>query len=133
MSGQHTSPEPLRPVSALLLTLGLLVGCGDQTSPLSPTGTARDQRNVSIMVSGHVYQRASSVGEPPLADVLITLRDARGAEGTAKSDHRGFYSIQATPGDVVITAAKEGYSTSESRFDAARSTVLNFGLEPLLP
>jgi hypothetical protein len=34
---------------------------------------------------------------------------------------------------VVVTAAKEGYSPREWRFAVAGSTVLNFGLEPLLP
>jgi hypothetical protein len=34
---------------------------------------------------------------------------------------------------VVVTAAKEGYNTRESHFEVTDSTVLNFGLSPLLP
>jgi hypothetical protein len=31
---------------------------------------------------------------------------------------------------VLVTAAKEGYETRESRFDVTESTVLNFALTP---
>jgi hypothetical protein len=34
---------------------------------------------------------------------------------------------------VVVTATKDGYNPRESRFDVTDSTVLNFGLAPLLP
>jgi hypothetical protein len=133
MSRHYISTETLSPMSAVLLTLALVYGCGDQSSPASPTGTASDLRSAPVMVSGHVYQQASGIGEPAVADALITLKDARGAESTAVSDHRGFYCVEATPGEVVITATKEGFNRRESRFDIARSTVLNFGLEPMLP
>ena len=82
---------------------------------------------------GTCHQEASLAGEPPIADAVITLRDAQGAESTAKSDRRGFYLIRASLGEVVVTAAKDGYNTRESRFDVTDSTVLNFGLTPLLP
>ena len=91
------------------------------------TGQAR------LMVSGYVYKQASSAGEPAIADAVITLRDAQGAESTALSDRRGYYWIPVTPGEVVIRAAKEGYNTSESHFEVTHSTVLNFGLAPLVP
>ena len=80
-----------------------------------------------------MYQGASLAGEPPIADAVITLKDAQGAERTATSDRRGFYLIRASLGEVVVTAAKQGYNTRESRFDVTDSTVLNFGLTPLLP
>jgi hypothetical protein len=130
MSRLYRFTEPLGLMSAFLLTLGLIAGCN---SPLSPAATAKGPGDGPLMVSGHVYQQASSVGEPALADALITLKDAFGAESRALSDHRGFYCIEAIPGAVVITAAKDGFATSESRFDIAESTVLNFGLEPMLP
>ena len=135
MSRQHTTAESLAPVWAVLLAL-LLSGCSDQISPVSPTNnasTASVAADAPVMISGYVYQEASLAGEPPIADAVITLRDAQGAESTAKSDRRGFYLIRASPGEVVVSAAKEGYNTRESRFDVTDSTVLNFGLAPLLP
>ena len=136
MFRQHTTAESAAPVWAIMVTLLLLSGCGDQVSPVSPTntaGTARAAADAALMISGYVYQEASLAGEPPIADAVITLRDAQGAENTTKSDRRGFYLIRASLGEVLVTAAKEGYNTRESRFDVTDSTVLNFGLTPLLP
>jgi hypothetical protein len=76
---------------------------------------------------------APGAGEPPLADVVIMLRDAAGTESTAVSDRRGFYTLRAAPGVVVVSAAKEGYDTQESQFDISASTVLNFSLTPMPP
>jgi len=85
-----------------------------------------------LTVSGYVYQSlARDSGEPPIADALITLRDATGIESTALSDFRGFYRVQGTASEVVVSVAKEGYSTRESRFDLTESTVLNFSLTPV--
>ena len=65
------------------------------------------------------------------------LPDLGVAGGCKKDDaavrRRGFYLIRASLGEVLVTAAKEGYNTRESRFDVTDSTVLNFGLTPLLP
>ena len=136
MSRQHTTAESLTPAWAVLLALLLLSGCGDQISPVSPThtaSTASAAADAPVMISGYVYQEASLAGEPPIAGAVITLRDAQGAERTATSDRRGFYLIRTSPGEVVVTAAKEGYNTRESRFDVTDSTVLNFALAPLLP
>ena len=136
MSSQHTSAGCLAPIWAVMLALVVLSACGEQVSPVSPTNNAcaaREAANVPLMISGYVYQEVSSAGEPPIADAVITLRDAQGAENTAMSDRRGFYAIRATQGEVVVTATKAGYNTRESRFDVTDSTVLNFGLAPLLP
>jgi hypothetical protein len=72
-------------------------------------------------------------GEPPIADALISLRDEDGTAFTAQSDDRGYYRIRATAGEVVMTAAKEGYKTRESRFAVTDSTVLNFSLALIAP
>ena len=136
MSSQHTSAGSPAAVWVVLLALLVLSACGEQASPVSPTNNARPANqaaNAPLMISGYVYQEVSSAGEPPIADAVITLRDAQGEESTAMSDRRGFYRINATPGEVVVTATKEGYNTRESRFDVTDSTVLNFGLAPLLP
>jgi hypothetical protein len=119
-----------------MLTLLVVSACGGQASPVSPTinaSSASGAANAPLIISGYVYREVSSAGEPPIADAVITLRDAQGAESTAMSDGRGYYRISATVGEVVVTATKEGYNTRESRFDVTDSTVLNFGLAPLLP
>jgi len=129
MCRRHTSAGSLKHAWAVLFALVVVTGCSDHSSPVSPTGS--NARNAALMVSGYVYQQASDVGEPPIADVLITLRDAQGAERTATTDRRGFYSVRATAGEVLVIAAKDGYNTRESRFEVSDSTVLNFGLEPV--
>ena len=136
MFRQHATAESVAPVWAILVTLLFLSGCGDQISPVSPTNnasTASAAADAPLVISGFVYQEASLAGEPPIADAVITLRDAQGAERTAMSDRRGFYLIRTPLGEVVVTASKQGYNSSESRFDVTDSTVLNFGLTPLLP
>jgi hypothetical protein len=136
MSSRHTWAASLTPVWAVMLALLVLPACGEPASPVSPTNNASSASraaNAPLMISGYVYQEASSAGEPPIADAVITLRDARGAESTATTDRYGYYRINATLGEVVVSAAKEGYNTRESRFDVTDSTVLNFGLAPLLP
>ena len=104
-----------------------------RTPPTNNASTASAAADAPLVISGDEDQEASLAGEPPIADAVITLRDARGAENTTKSDRRGFYLIRAAIGEVVVTAAKEGYNTRESRFDVTDSTVLNFGLMLLLP
>jgi len=111
---------------AALCLFAILSGCSS-VSPVSPT-------TGPLMVTGYVYQRMTQgSGEPPIADALISLKDEDGAEFTARSDDRGYYRIRATAGAVVMTAAKDGYKTRESRFDVTDSTVLNFGLAPIAP
>ncbi len=112
--------------SALSL-LAILSGCSSSVLPVSPT-------TGPLMVTGYVYQRMTQgSGEPPIADAVISLRDEDGTEFTARSDDRGYYRIRATAGEVVMTAAKDGYKTRESRFDVTDSTVLNFSLAPIAP
>ena len=107
----------------VLLALIIVPGCGS-SSPVAPDG-ARP------LISGQIYQTLTrDAGEPPLVDVLITVRNATGQETTALSNRGGFYSVGATIGMVLVTAAKEGYETRQSRFDVTESTVLNFGLTP---
>jgi hypothetical protein len=52
---------------------------------------------------------------------LIKVRHAGGVETTTSSDGRGFYSVRTATGTVVVTAAKDGYETGESRFDVTDS------------
>ena len=131
MSSRHTSAGSLKHTWAVLVALVVVTACADHSSPVSPTSNGSHGRLAALMVSGYVYQQVSDVGEPPIADVLITLRDAQGAERTVTTNHRGFYSVRAMRGEVVVIAAKDGYNTRESRFEVTDSTVLNFGLEPV--
>jgi hypothetical protein len=109
----------------VLLALVIVPGCRS-SSPVAPDG-ARPT------ISGHVYQTLTrEAGEPPLVDVVITVLNATGQETTVLSNRAGFYSVGAAIGIVLVTAAKEGYETRQSRFDVSESTVLNFGLTPNL-
>lgn len=109
-------------VLLLLVALGLLPGCGQ--SPHSPTAKPR-------MVSGHVYQLGTThVGEPMLADVLITLEQPDGVRLTARTNAAGFYIIWATGGAISISATKPGFQANRTEFDLADDTVLNFSLTP---
>jgi Carboxypeptidase regulatory-like domain len=83
------------------------------------------------MLSGYVYEGLTALGEPPIAEVLITVRDAFGVDITVMSDRSGFYSVRAPMGRVVVTAAKPGYETREAQFEVAASIVLNFSLRPI--
>lgn len=83
------------------------------------------------MLTGFVYEvMLSGAGEPPIADVLITVTEVNGESSSAKTDGSGFYRVQASTGTVVVTASKEGYRTRQSTFDVTDSTVLNFALRP---
>jgi carboxypeptidase family protein len=107
----------------VLLPLIIVPGCRS-SSPVAPDAALPT-------ISGHVYQTPTrDAGEPPLVDVLITIRKATGQETTALTNRGGFYSVGAAMGSVLVTASKEGYETRQSRFDVTESTVLNFGLTP---
>ena len=69
-------------------------------------------------------------GEPPIADVLITVTGEDGEESSGRTDEAGFYTVRAAIGAVVVTASKDGYKTREARFEVSESTVLNFSLRP---
>jgi hypothetical protein len=127
MPGRDRSAASLGFFPAALLLLAILSACSSSVSPVSPT-------TGPLMVTGYVYQRMTQgSGEPPIVDAVISLRDDEGTEFTARSDDRGYYRIRATAGEVVMTAAKDGYKTRESRFDVTDSTVLNFSLAPIAP
>ena len=83
------------------------------------------------MLSGYVYEGLTAFGEPLIADVQITVRDAFGVDITVMSDRGGFYSVCVPMGPIVVTAAKAGYETREARFEVADSIVLNFSLRPI--
>jgi Carboxypeptidase regulatory-like domain len=107
----------------VLLTVVTVPGCAG-SSPLAP-GSAPPT------ISGYVYLWfTAETGEPPLDDVLITVRDATGAQTTTVSSRSGYYSVRAAMGKVVVTASKSGYETRQSQFDVAESTVLNFSMKP---
>lgn len=68
----------------VLLALVIVPGCRS-SSPVAP-----DRARPTI--SGQVYQTLTQdAGEPPLVDVLITVRNATGQETTTLSNRGGFY------------------------------------------
>ena len=83
------------------------------------------------MLTGYVYEvMLPGAGEPPIADVVITVTEEDGETSSARTDSVGFYNVRAATGTVVVTASKDGYKTRQSRFDVTDSTVLNFALRP---
>jgi len=107
---------------AVLSSCAALGACGG--SPVAPAGAPP-------LLTGYVYKvMLPGAGEPPIADVLITVTDDDGAESSARTDDAGFYSVRAAVGAVVVTASKDGYKTREARFEVSDSTVLNFSLRP---
>jgi hypothetical protein len=121
MPDRYPSVAPSRLRLVVLLAVVIVGGC-ERSSPVGPDSGPPT-------ISGYVYRSfTADTGEPPLADVVVTVRDATGVETTALTDSRGFYSVRAAMGLVVVTAAKTGYETGQSRFDVTESTVLNFGL-----
>ncbi len=101
-------------------------GCGSvpdsPTSPLQPPDAATE----FATVSGWVYGRA--VTDPPLANALVEVKEAGGAQHTALTNDQGFYELTARAGPISITASKEGYEAKAWQFSLLNDTVLNFGL-----
>jgi len=107
----------------LLACLGSLAACGEGV-PQGPTA-------VPAKITGHVYQwPTAELGEPMLADVLITIEEADGAQSTTRTNAAGFYTVSATRGIISISATKAGYQTNSSQFELSSDTVLNFSLVP---
>lgn len=69
-------------------------------------------------------------GDPPIPDAVISVTDADGSIKTVSSDENGFYQILVRPGDVSITASKEGYEARTWQLTLLKDLVLNFGLIP---
>lgn len=122
MRDRSRFPSSLAVCLAVLSSCAALGACGG--SPVAPAGAPP-------LLTGYVYKvMLPGAGEPPIADVLITVTDDDGAESSARTDDAGFYSVRAAVGAVVVTASKDGYKTREARFEVSDSTVLNFSLRP---
>lgn len=95
----------------------------------SPTSPGSPEMGLST-ISGYVYrQQTPALGEPVLADVLITVKDPDGQTRTAMSDEDGFYVIAVRTGAISITASKDGYTATPAvQFDLLSDTILNFSL-----
>ena len=123
MSDRSTAAASPRLRLVVLLALVTVAGC-HSSSPAAPD-------SAPPTISGYVYRSfTADTGEPPIADAVITVRDSAGAETTAVSNRAGYYSVRAAMGPVMVTAAKPGFETRQSRFDVTESTVLNFSLRP---
>jgi hypothetical protein len=113
-------------IVAILLTSWACGGDAPTAPPdlLQPPDAAAE----FATVSGWVYARA--LGDPPLADALVELREADGSARVVRTDRLGFYKLTVRPGDVSIAASKESYETKAWEFSLLKDTVLNFGLTP---
>ena len=96
MPGRNPFAESWRRLAAVPLVFVVLAGCDGRT-PVSPSNKepSINPSDEGLTVSGYVYQSLTrDSGEPPIADAVITLRDAEGTENSAVSDRRGFYRVK---------------------------------------
>ena len=114
-------------VVALILTVS---GCSSP-SPVSPdTPQQVPQPAVpSATIRGQVYAKVTW-GDPPIVEATIEVIEPDGSIRTALTDDNGFYSIPVRPGDVSITASKDGYEARTWQLTLLKDLVLNFGLAP---
>jgi len=113
----------------LLVTLALSGCSGSVTAPDDPRLTGESPVEFAT-ISGQVYANLAWA-DPPIADAVIAVTSVDGAEQIAVSDAGGFYHVTVRPGGVTISALKDGFQTTRSRFTVSSHTVLNFGLDPL--
>lgn len=114
---------------SLCVTLAGFGCAGALTAPDDIPQSGVPQAELAV-ISGQVYANLTWA-DPPIADAVITVRDVDGLEQIAVSDDEGFYQVVVRPGHVTISASKDGYQTTRSRFTASTHTVLNFGLDPM--
>jgi len=69
-------------------------------------------------------------GNPPIPDATIRVTEADGSITFVATDDHGVYKILARPGDISITASKEGYEARTWELTLLKDIVLNFGLAP---
>jgi hypothetical protein len=99
-------------------------GCSSSGSPVAPEAQA-------ATISGYIYFQDAAGGEPPIANVLISVKERDGSQSTAVSNAKGFYTVSARSGSISITASKEGYEAKEWQFVLSSDTILNFSLTPM--
>lgn len=97
-------------------------GCGSR-SPLSPDAGL-------VTISGYVYFRAPSGGEPRIDHAVISVEDDGGSQALVVTNADGFYSMAVQAGRISITASKEGFEAKAWHIQLSSDTVLNFSLTP---
>lgn len=114
------------------LAVLILTGSGcSSPSPVAPGATQQGSQPAAqfAAISGQVYANVTW-GNPPITDAIIRVTDADGSIKFIATDEQGFYKVLARPGDVSITASKEGYEARTWELTLLKDIVLNFGLAP---
>ena len=99
----------------------VLVGatCSSPVSPLRPQKST---------ISGYIYVQSELGGEPAIPGVRVRAREEDGAQRTALTDAKGFYTLSVRWGNVSLAASKDGYEAKAWSFLLENDTVLNFSL-----
>ena len=122
-------------MKTLVLCVATLVvagsGCGSTASPTAPDARQSGlQDNRLVTISGQVYAELGWA-EPAIVDAVIEAKQSDGSVNRVLTDEKGFYEVSARPGDVSITASKDGHQSQTRQFMLSKDTVLNFGLDPM--
>jgi len=119
-----------RTLFCLVALILITSGCSSR-SPVAPTSSQQPAQPAAqfASISGQVYANVSW-GDPPIPEAVISVTEADGSIKTVGSDENGFYQVFVRPGDVSITASKEGYEARTWRLTLLKDLVLNFGLIP---
>jgi hypothetical protein len=119
----------------IALVVAILAGpaCSDRSyvSPIAPRVTQPPPAAAAELatVSGQIYLDVDW-GEPPIEGATIEVIADNGSTNSALSDEDGFYAIAVRPGNISITASKEGYEAKTWQLTLLNDTVLNFRLTP---
>jgi hypothetical protein len=118
-------------VFGLLIMIFASSGCGG-ASPTAPDPMQQGLEGTdgSATIRGQVYAELGWA-EPAIADALVEAKAADGSAQSVSTGENGSYEISARPGDITITASKEGHHPSTQQFMLSKDTVLNFGLNPM--
>ena len=114
-----------------LLIVIFATGCGG-ASPTAPDPAQQGLQGTvrSATIRGQVYAELGWA-EPAIADAVVEAKAADGLVQSVSTGTDGFYQISARPGDITITASKDGHQPSTQQFMLSKDTVLNFGLNPM--
>ena len=129
-------------VLSVVLSAGLLFGCGDNMNSVSPTQPtsstptpSTSPARLSFTVSGVVTESGSS---QPVADVAVEWEDAMADapmwRGT-RTDSNGAYQMAVTQGipSIALRARKSGYVDQTVTISVQADSTVNFVLGKMGP
>ena len=113
----------------LTLPLGLLFilsGCGESTSPTSPTPTS-PTASQTFTLSGTI----TGLGAAQLEGATVETLDGDQAGARAQTNAQGMYEITGLTGNVNVEAAESCHRPKRAGAAMTQNQVLDFQLDPL--